>query len=147
MRVNLRTISEASAHDPKGALLAAVGALDDFEPFHNLVLVATYIKPPKLMKGADGKDVAFHFTDNSLAEDRFQGKAALVLKLGPLAFKDDGHIKFGGVDVKPGDWVVVRPSEGIEMFKGAAGSSEGASVRLFEDSHIKGRVRDPSAIY
>ncbi|SRR5258708_7460660 len=140
MRVNLRDIAQAAQRDPKQALLDAVGDLADIEVFHNLVLVATYIEPEKTAGG-------IILTDKTLAEGRFQGKAALVLKRGPLAFVDDGHIKFGGVTVEPGDWVLVRPSEGLEMFKGAAGAREGASVRLFEDSHIKGRVKDPSAIY
>ncbi len=147
MRVNLRAISEAAAHDPKGALLKTASSVNDFEVFHNLVLVATYIKPPRMMKGPDGKLVPFHETDRALDEERFQGKPALVLKCGPLAFKDDGYIKFGGATIEPGDWVVVRPSDGLEMFMGAAGASEGASVRLFEDAHIKGRVKEPSTIY
>lgn len=147
MRVDLRAITEAAAFDPAKALLDAVGDLGDIEVFHNLVLVATYIAPPQVMKGPGGERVLLHRPDNSLAEDRFQGKAALVLKVGPLAFKDEGAIKFGGIMVKPGDWVVVKPSDGLEMFKGAIGSSKGASVRLFEDAYIRGRVKDPSAIY
>lgn len=140
MHVNLRDIAQKSARDPKQALIDAVGALDDFEVFHNLVLVATYVEPEKTPGGIIK-------TDRTLQESRFQGKCALVLKVGPLAFQDDGAIKFGGVVLKEGDWVVVRPSEGLELFKGAAGGSKGASVRLFEDAHIKGRVKDPSAIY
>lgn len=147
MRVNLRAISEAASFDPAKALLAAVGDVSNIEMFHNLVLVATYIAPPKIMKGPNGEEIMFHRPDNSIAEDRYQGKAALVLQLGPLAFKDEGAIKFGGVSIKPGDWVVVKPSDGTEIFMGNAGSSEGASVRMFEDVYIRGRVKDPSAIY
>ena len=141
MRVNLRDIAQASQHDPKKALLDAVGdAVDAFEVFHNLVLVATYIEPEKTAGGIIKPD-------KSIQENRYQGKAALVLKIGPRAFVDQPpHILFGGVKVEPGDWVMVRPSDGMEMFLGSA-ERGGASVRLFEDSHIKGRVTDPTVIY
>lgn len=141
MRVNLRDIAAASQHDPKKALLDVVGgAADDFEVFHNLVLVATYIEPEKTAGG-------IYKPDKSIQENRFQGKCGLVLKAGPRAFVDQPpHALFGGVTVKPGDWVVVRPSDGLEAFLGSE-KAGGASVRLFEDSHIKGRVADPSVIY
>lgn len=145
MRVNLRQISEAAAYDPKKALLTAVGNLDDIEVFHNLVLAATYIAPPRMMKGPNGEDVPFYSTDRTLTEDRFQGKVFLVLQTGPTAFQDASGVTFGGKAVKPGDWVVARPSDGMELFKGDG--KEGGTVRLFEDVHIKGRVSDPSVIY
>src|SRR4051812_15463884 len=101
MRVNLRTLSEAAAADPAKPLIAAAGDLSDYEIFHNLVLVATYIPPPKsLGKDPSGKEIILHKADNSLAEDRFQGKVGLVLKFGPMAFEDDAATKFGGVKVK-----------------------------------------------
>lgn len=147
MRANLRAISEAAAHDPKKALLAAVGDMTDIECFHNLILAATYIAPPKVLKGPNGEDVQLHLPDRSLAEDRFQGKAYLVLQVGPTAFKDAPGVTFGGKSVKPGDWIIARPSDGFELFKGEAGAKEGASVRLFEDIAIKGRVSDPTVVY
>jgi co-chaperonin GroES (HSP10) len=140
MRVKLRDIAQAAVNDPKKALFDALGSLDDIDIFHNLVLVATYIEPEITAGG-------IIMPDRRLEENRFQGKCALVLKCGPLAFEDEAHIKFGGVKLKRGDWVIVRPSDGFELFKGEAGASDGVSVRLFEDAHIKGRVVDPSAIY
>lgn len=148
MHVNLRAISLAAAYDPKAALLEAAGSVDDFEPFHNQVLVATYIKPPKIMRGPNGEEIIFHDTDRALEEERFQGKPALVLKVGPLAFLEQApHYMFGGLTIKPGDWVVVRPSDGLEMFMGSPKASNGASVRLFSDVNILARVADPSTIY
>lgn len=147
MRADLRRISEAAAFDPKKALLDAVGDMDSIECFHNLILAATYIAPPKVLKGPDGEAVHLHLPDRSLAEDRFQGKAYLVLQVGPTAFKDAAGVTFGGKMVKPGDWIIARPSDGFELFKGDAGAKEGASVRLFEDVHIKGRVSDPTVVY
>lgn len=148
MRVNLRQLAEAAVHDPAKPLLEAAGDLSDYEVFHNLVLVATYIAPPKVMKGANGEDVIFHTPDNSMAEDRFQGKVGLVLKVGPTAFKDDSVAKFGGVTLKPGDWVAYRPSDGHELFiRDRRERDKGLSCRLIEDVFIRGRVSDPSLIY
>lgn len=140
VRAKLREIAQQAAFDPKKALLDAVGDISGIEVFHNLVLVATYIEPEKTAGGIIKPD-------RTLAENRFQGKAALVLKKGPLAFKDDGVVKFGGADIHEGDWVVVRPSDGMEFFKRELGTSEGTSCRLFEDTHIKARVTDPELVW
>lgn len=148
MKVDLRRLAEAAAFDPAKPLLEAAGDLSDYEVFHNLVLVATYIPPPKVLKGPNGEDIIFHQTDRGLAEDRFQGKIGLVLKCGPLAFEDDGAAKFGGVAVQPGDWVIYRPSDGHELFiRDRSKTNEGLSCRLIEDTFVRGRVTDPSLIY
>ena len=105
MRVNLRAIAQAANSDPKQALIASAGPLTDYEVFHNLVLVATYVPGEKI-----GSIIV---PDKTLAENRFQGKMGLVLKCGPLAFKDDENVKFGGISIEPHDWVLFRPSDGI----------------------------------
>jgi hypothetical protein len=142
MRVDLRSIAQAATFDPKTALLERAGPLEDeYEIFHNSVLVATYIPSEKI-----GSIIR---PDRNLAEARFQGKVGLVLTSGPLAFKDDTQARFGGITVKRGDWVLYRPSDGIELFikdhKGAL--NDGLSCRLIEDTLIKARVSDPSLIY
>ena len=138
VRAKLRDI--ASQADPKRALLDAVGDISGIEVFHNQVLVATYL-------GKEVTDGGVYLPESSIKEARFQGKAALVLKLGPLAFKDDSVAKFGGKTVSPGDWVFVYPSDGKEFFKVDSGTSTGTSCRLFEDVHIKARISDPALIY
>lgn len=140
MRVKLREIAEQSGKDPRKALWDAVGDISGLECFHNLVLVATYIEPEMTSGGIIRPD-------RTLMENRFQSKAALVLKLGPLAFQDDGIAKFGGITVKVGDWVIVRPSDGWELYSVDGSRGAGTSCRLFEDSQIKGRVADPAAIW
>lgn len=140
MRARLRDVAAAAAKDPKKALLDELGDISGIELLHNLVLVATYIEPDKTKGGV-------WLPDNSLLENRFQGKGALVLKKGPLAFVDDNVAKFGGVSIEEGDWVVVRPSDGFEMFVGEAGSRHGIACRVFEDTQIKARLADPSCIY
>src|SRR5436853_7596118 len=106
----LRDIAQAAQHDPYAALMNALpAAAQQYEVFHNRVLVATYIAPERTKGGIIR-------VDRTLAEDRFQGKVGLVIKCGPLAFVDDKVAKFGGATVKPGDWVTFRPSDGTEIF-------------------------------
>lgn len=136
VRARLRDIAQQA--DPKQALLNSVGDISGIDVFHNQVLVATYIEPEKTAGGIIKPD-------RTLQENRFQGKAALVLKKGPLAFKDDSVAKFGGKDVSEGDWVFVYPSDGREFF--VVDGSQGTSCRLFEDIHIKAKLSDPGLIY
>jgi co-chaperonin GroES (HSP10) len=152
MRVALREIAAKQSRTfndpkdkvlvgPKQALLEALGDVSWYEPFHNLVLIATYV-PPETSAGG------IIIPDRSLAEARFQGVAGLVLRRGPAAFRDEGHVKFYGVMVEEGDWIVYKPSDAMEQFVRKQGSgSDGVSVRLIQDIHIKGRVPDPALIY
>lgn len=138
--VKLRDIAKASGADPRGALLDAVGDLSGYEPFHNLILVATYVRPEKTKGG-------IILVDNTLQEDRFQGKVGLVLKVGPIAFHDDNVNKFGGVKVEPGDWVLFRASDGLELFFVDKNGRDGTPCRILEDVHIKARLTDPELIF
>jgi len=138
MRTNLRQIAQQA--DPRKALYEAVGNIDDIYVLRNQVLVATYIGPEKSSGG-------IIMPDSALSEFRWQGKGFLVLSLGPTAFKYDGSYPWEGQAPKPGDWVIARPSDGVEMFIGPAGASEGISCRIFDDSCIWARVADPSCIY
>jgi hypothetical protein len=147
MRANLREIAAAASHDPAKALLDAAGDLSDYEVFHNLVLVATYVAPDRIMKGFE-KIGGLVRTDRNVDEDRFQGKIGLVLKHGPCAFQDDARTRFGGATIKPGDWVIYRPSDAHELFiRDRRAVNEGLPCRMIEDVFIKGKVSDPSLIY
>jgi hypothetical protein len=141
MRADLRAIAQAASFDPKAALLERAGPLTDYRIFHNNVLVATYI--PSEMIGSIIRP------DRNLAESRWQGKVGLVLKCGPLAFKDDSLARFGGITINVGDWVIYRPSDGTELFikdhKGAL--NDGLPCRIIEDTLLKGDTADPSLIY
>lgn len=141
MRAKLREIAEAAQIDPKRALLDSLPvAVKDYEVFHNRVLVATYVRPEKTKGG-------IILADRSLAEDRFQGKVGLVIKVGPLAFADDGAARFGGVALQPGDWVTYRPSDGIEVFFVDDNGRDATPCRQLEDIHILGRTPDPALIW
>ena len=149
MRADLRSIAQAANADPVSHLMAKAGSMTNYTVAHNLVLVATYVRPPRIMKRADGTEYEFQYTDKTLMEDRFQGKVGLVLKCGPMAFKDDGATKFGDFSVEPGDWVLYRNSDAWEFFiKDMTGDkNDGLPVRLIEDIFIKARVSDPALVY
>ena len=141
MRARLRDVAEASAADPKKALLNALA--DRHLGIHMMgarVLVATYIEPDKTAGGIIKPDSA-------IAENRFQGKGALVLRLGPMAFKEDSVTKFEGITADVGDWVMVRPSDGMEIFTVDPTGRAGVSCRVFDDTRIIARLDDPALIY
>jgi co-chaperonin GroES (HSP10) len=114
------------------------GTLADFEPFHNYVLVGVYMKgTTRQLAGGQ----TLYIPDKSADEDRWQGKAAVVLKKGPRAFMDDDIAEFGGVDVAPGDWVMFRVTDGYSL------DLNGVHCRLLQDTELRGRVKDPTTIY
>lgn len=136
----LRDIAIAASNDPKKALIDSLGDVSRFEPFHNLVLVATYVAPEKTKGGIIRPD-------RTLMEDRFQGKVGLVVRVGPQAFVDDDRVRFGGTKISVGDWVMYRPADALELFFVNETGREGTPCRLIEDVSIKGRISDPSLIF
>lgn len=114
---------------------AAIGsALEAFQPFHNQILVGIYIRPAVTSGGVI-------LTDKSIDEDKWQGKAGLVLAVGPMAFKDDARNSFEGQGVCVGDWIIYRVSDGFSI------DINGVHCRLIEDVHVKARVSAPSIVW
>jgi co-chaperonin GroES (HSP10) len=128
----MRQIAESS-QSSRAAHFAALGVYTD-EVLHSQVLCMTYVQPERTAGG-------IILTHKSQDEDRFQGKIALVVAMGPGAFKDDAVAKFHGKSVKVGDWVLARPSDGMEMFY------NGCSLRLFQDVDIRMRIDDPKKFW
>lgn len=125
----------ARAPDTRKALLRALKpALDGFEAFHNKVVVATYIAPEITAGGV-------YLTAETVKEDRYQGKVGVVVARGPLAFRDDNIAKFGGADIAIGDFVMYRPSDGIEFFM------YGIPCRWMDDAKLLGKLTDPQSVY
>lgn len=123
--------------DIKEAILEAVGtAVEQYTLFDDDVLLATYIRPEKTKGG-------IIMPERVKDEDRFQGKAGLLLKCGPTAFRYDrsGMYNFEGDAPKLHDWVVYRPSDGWEI------ALNGVSCRIIRASMLRGAVEDPSVIW
>jgi co-chaperonin GroES (HSP10) len=120
--------------DPKKELIAKLGDVSNVEVFNNAVLVATYVRPNKTSSG-------IHLPDKYVEEDRFQGKAALIVKMGPEAFKDDSGRWFAGADLKEGDWVALRPSDGWPL------SVNGVPCRVIEDTTVRLKIDRPDRVW
>lgn len=122
--------------DPKEVIFDKIGkdTINDFRLIYNQVLVGIYVRPNKTLSGIE-------IPDQTVDEDRYQGKAGLVLKVGPTAFQDDGAVKFYGQKVEVGDWVVFRPSSGLKM---TLNKTDCISLR---DVHIEGVISNPDVIF
>lgn len=119
--------------DPKQAILESLGDISNIELFHNQVLLATYLRPTKTKSG-------LILTDSHVDEDKYQSKVGLLVKMGPLAFEQDGNW-FNGMEFHEHDWLIFRPSEGWSI------TVNNVLCRIFDDVNIKGRVQDPDAVY
>lgn len=119
-------------------VLQSIGdALEHVHPRNNEVLVGIYIKPEKTASG-------LYLTDKTRDEDRWQGKAAFVLKKGPTAFVDapENGLYFHDQNVQPGDVVIYRVSDGFPL------DINGVACRLMEDVSIRAHLTtNPSIIY
>lgn len=109
-------------------------ALDGIQIFHNQILIGVYIRSNVTPGGV-------HLADQTIDEDKWQGKVGLVLKKGPLAFVSDARNDFGGQDVAAGEWVMYRVSEAPAI------SVNGVHCRLLEDIHVRGVISTPSFIW
>lgn len=130
----MTALKMAHAIDPAEELKQKVGDLSSIEVMHNQILVAVYIRPDRTASG-------LYLADKTRDEDRYQGKAGLVLKKGPLAFVDDETNKFHGQNVEVGDWVFYRVSDGFPLML------NGTLCRLLEEVHIKGKINSPDVVY
>lgn len=121
------------AVDPKKTVQEAVGDISKIELFNNQVLAAIYMRPEKSAGG-------IIYTDRARDEDKWQGKVGLIVKMGPVAFQGDDEW-FKGVNVKIGDWVIFRPSDGWQL------EINGHPCRVLNDISIKGKIPTPDVVW
>jgi len=120
--------------DPKKELLDKLGDLNGIEVYNNAILVATYVRPKKTAAG-------IHLPDNVVKEDEYQGKAALIVKMGPDAFNDPSGAWFKGANLKVGDWIALRPSDGWSI------SINGTPCRMLEDTAVRMKIDRPDRVW
>lgn len=119
------------ARDPKETLFEEVGgAINDVELLGSTLLVAIYVRPTKTASG-------IYLTEKTTDEDLYQGKVGLVLRLGPIAFKEDETHRFGGVVPKVGDWVLLNVGETWPFSLGKT------RCRIVEDVSVKAILARP----
>ena len=130
----MSNIAMAHDTDPREHLQKEVGDLSGVEIFNMQVLVAVYIRPEKTKSG-------IILSDKTRDEDRFQSKVGLIVKKGPSAFVDDEGKWFSGLDIKEGDWIVFRPSDGWNV------TVNGTLCRMLDDMSIRGRISHPDQVW
>src|SRR5882672_9507067 len=78
-------------NDPTGFMLDRCALWRErIKVFHNWIITATYYLPESM--DLDGGHKLFR-TEKGLDEALWQGKVGIVIGKGPLAFKDDEHVK------------------------------------------------------
>jgi co-chaperonin GroES (HSP10) len=120
--------------DPATDIFNKIGDLSKFKVMFGKVLVATYMRPEKTKSG-------IILSDKTRDEDEWQGKASLVLKMGPLAFKDTPDVKFYGERVEVGDWIAVRPSDAQAI------KINGVPCRVIQDVHCFMKLPSPDVAW
>jgi Chaperonin 10 Kd subunit len=103
----------------------------EIEVFANRLLVVVYVQYARSKVGG------LILPTEYLKEDLWQGRAALVVKLGKCAFVDDAHTSFYGQNVHIGDWVSfrVQKSTPVEIAQ--------LPCRIVEDRDIELKHSDP----
>lgn len=122
--------------DPRQVILDSIGDLSGIEIAGNRVLMAIYQRPKQTASG-------LHLADVTRSEDQYQGKAALVLKMGASAFVSDKNYDFRGFRAEPGDWVLIRVNEGKKL---DINHAEG-HCRMALDVDIEAKISDPDMVW
>lgn len=124
----------SKSKDPKKDIFRIVGDLSGVQVKWNNVLVATYIRPQKTAGGIIRPDT-------NVAEDEWQGKVGLVLKIGSMAYQSDDENDFQGERVEVGAWGVYKVGDAWSV------NINGYPCRLVKDSSIRMVVAEPSIIF
>lgn len=141
------------ADEAKNEIMGAVGSLANFDVFGTQILVAPYVRPSKTKGG-------LMIPESAQKDDIYQGKVALVLKVGPNAYlapeeADQARMLrgFDGNPPQPGDWVFHRIQdcfqfsyEGPGSVKSPSREWQGWPVRLVFASDIYGRIPGPHLV-
>ena len=126
--------------DPRQEIYSKIGfnkknEIPGFRLKRNDVLVGIYQRPEKTKSG-------IFISDKTRDEDKHQGKAALVLLLGPSAFVSDDTVQFTeDQKVKPGDWIALWVSDGRQI------TINGQLCRVVRDQDIVMEIPSPDAIF
>src|SRR5271170_2537258 len=119
--------------DTKQEIIDKIGDLSDYDLAPGEVLVVIYQRPEMTAGG-------IILPASNLKEDLYQGKAHLVVKIGP-------GCDFFGLDVQLHDWVVVRPSDGwaldINTRPSVLDRKDFVPCRHIQAKHIKAKISHP----
>jgi len=132
--------------DLKKVILDKLGDISAVEVAQNEVLLAIFMRPETTASGL--------VIPGAQKEDRYQGKAGLVVKIGEACVfehKDEYSGAAFKLDVKLHDWVVVRTSDtwtfDLTSDPNAFSISDFVPCRLVRDKLIRLRVPSPLMIW
>lgn len=120
--------------DPADVLWKKLGNISGFQVMHNNVVVAVYDRPKQTQGG-------LHLPDQYRDEEKYQGKAALVIAMGPSAWRDSDNWNFSAVPVVRGDWVAIRASDGWDI------TVNGVLCRMLPDTAIRAKISAPDLVW
>jgi co-chaperonin GroES (HSP10) len=121
--------------DPKELINKKIGDISGFKVMSNQVLIGVYERPEKTKSG-------LYLSDNTRTEDRHQGKAGVVLAMGPKAYVSDSNYTFTAEEkVDIGDWVAIFVSDGRQIV------INGQLCRLVEDQYIRLKIPAPDSVF
>lgn len=125
--------------DPKQVIYDSLGMtksgeIPGFRLMGNRILLGIYQRPEKTASG-------LFITQKQQEEEKYQGKAALVVMLGWSAFKSDSNFNFGDDKVEIGDWVSLSITDGKSV------SINGCPCRLIRDQDILMKISGPDVVY
>ena len=133
--------------DTRSEIFAKVGDLSWLTIAANEVLLAIYMRP-------DTYGGIIALTDKNRIEDRYQGKASLVLKIGAacrFVRTDPATGVTYGIPIEVGDWVMVRPSDtwslDISPSMNSTDPKDCIPCRLAFDDMIRAKIAHPAAIW
>lgn len=108
----------------------------------NNILVATYFLPDSVnLRGPKGTSVPIYMPSSVTDEAKWQGRVGLLLAKGPMAWKSDDKVDFGGSDHKIGDWLCYDRQDGRQI------AINRIHCRRLKDVDVWGSTDDPYRVY
>jgi hypothetical protein len=135
--------------DPADAIRDEVGSFcDGLTMLGADVFIVMYERVGNRESKTAGGIILVNKEGGTSSEDKFQGKVGLVMKMGPIAFKEDDFHQWGGIAPKVGDWVIVNVSQTFSFDIPVYGPDEDRKLspksarraRTVQDIYIKGIV-------
>jgi len=120
--------------DPKDVIWEKVGDIGEIQVKYRNILLATYVRPPET-KG--GIIIPERYRD----EDIYQGKAHLVLAMGPDAFASPEGEWDDINGVQEGDWVIIRAGDGWGL------NVNGQDCKMCIDASIRMKIPHPDTVW
>ena len=126
----------AHVEDPSNSIYEGLPkGWDKIKVIGNDILVAHYVRPEKTKGGL------FLTEKGTREEEKYQGKAVLILKKGPLAFAKDATHDWGDDIPEVGDWVAVWGSDASHALELGT-----LKCRVVEDVYVKLILPQPDII-